>query len=168
MLLTTWSAAIGLLYINRWTDDTLVLYNTSGRTLRGFGGRRAFFSLANPALNASSNNLMAYFPNYTDSHSSGVGAVFFNLVVAFPCLDALASYPPICKVFTFDDDGFRDGRAIIEASDTGNNFPIFNGTVKGVFGFGFSGCPQFTRECYPRFAEYIIACFLPRNICGHI
>ena len=61
----TWSAAIGLLYVSRWTDDTLVLYNISGRTLRGFGGRRAYFSLANPALNASGNNLMAYFLMHT-------------------------------------------------------------------------------------------------------
>ena len=64
-----------------------------------------------------SNNLLTYYPNYTDSHTSGIATLFFNLVVAFPCLNALSSYPPICKVFTFDDDGFRNGHAIIEASD---------------------------------------------------
>ena len=71
-------------------------------------------------------------------------------------------------MFTFDDDGFRNDCVIIEASNTGNNLSIFSGTVKGVFGFGFSGCPEFTRDCYPRYAEYIIACYLPRNIYGHI
>ena len=146
----------------------MVLYNISGRSLSGFGNRRAEFSLADPSVSVGNNNILAYRPNYTDFHSSGLAGLFVNLVVAFPCLDALSSYPPICKVFTFDDDGFRDGRAIIEVGDTGNNLNVFNGTVKGVFGFGFTGCPQFTRECYPRFAEYIIACYLPRNICGHI
>ena len=159
---------IGFLYTNRYFDDTIVLYNISGRTLRGFGDRRAQLSILNSSAPEISNNLLAYYPNYTDTHTSGIAALFFNLVVAFPCLNALSSYPPICKVFTFDDDGFHNGRAIIEASDTGNNLSIFNGTVKGVFGFGFSGCPEFTEDCYPRFAEYIVACYLPRNICGHI
>lgn len=124
--------------------------------------------MLNSSAPVISNNLLTYYPNYMDTHTSGIAALFFNLVVTFPCLNALSSYPPICKVFTLDDDGFRNGRAIIEASDTGNNLSIFNGTVKGVFGFGFSGCPEFTRDCYLRYAEYIVACYLPRNICGHI
>lgn len=134
--------------------------------MRGSGPRRAEIPMFNSSINASSNNLLAYYPNYPDSHRSGIAAVFINMVVAFPCIEALSSYPPVCKVFTYEDDGFRGGRAIIEAGDTGNGFRVFNGTLKGVFAFGFSGCPEFNLDCFPRWAEYGISCFLPRNRCG--
>ena len=88
------------------------------------------------------------------------------MVEAFPCIQSLSSHRPVCKVFTYEDDGFRGGRAIIEAADAGNGFRVFNGTIKGVFAFGFTGCPELNLDCFPRYVEYVISCYLPRNRCG--
>ena len=157
---------LGLLYVARTGDNSIVLSNISGATVRGTGPRRAELSMFNSSTNASSNNLLVYYPNYRDAHRSGIAALLFNMIEAFPCIQSLSSYLPVCKVFTYEDDGFRGGRAIIEASDGGNGFRVFNGTLKGVFAFGFSGCPEMTTDCFPRYAEYVISCYLPRNRCG--
>ena len=160
-------AALGLLYLVRTGDNLVALKNISGVTVRGTGSNRAELPNFNSSTNASSNNLLAYYPNYRDAHRSGLAAMFINMPVAFPCLEGVSSYLPVCKVFTYEDDGFRGGRAIIEAGDSGNGFPgVFNGTQKGVFAFGFTGCPEFDLSCFPRWVEYGISCYLPRNICG--
>lgn len=125
-------AVLGLLYLARTGDTNLVsLNNISGVTVRGSGPNRAELPNFNSSTNASSNNLLAYYPNYRDAHRSGLAAMFINMPVAFPCLEGVSSYLPVCKVFTYEDDGFRGGRAIIEV---GNGFPgVFSGPQKGVF-----------------------------------
>ena len=158
--------ALGLLYIARASDNSIRLQNISGVTVRGTGPRRAELPMFNSSVSASSNNLLAYYPNYRDAHRSGIAALLINMVEAFPCIQSLSSYLPVCKVFTYEDDGFRGGRAIIEASDSGNGFRVFNGTLKGVFAFGLTGCPELTLDCFPRYVEYVISCYLPRRTCG--
>ena len=121
----------------------------------------------NSSVSNISNNLLAYAPNFRDAHRSGIAALMINMVEAFPCINSLSSYLPVCKVFTYEDDGFRGGRAIIEASDSGNSFrSIFTGTLKGVFAFGFANCTELNLDCFPRFVEYVVSCYLPRNVCG--
>ena len=72
---------------------------------------------------------------------------------------------------TYEDDGFRGGQAIIEAGDSGNayDFGVFDDVrinLTGVFGFGFSNCPELNTACFPLYVEYLIVCYLPRNNCG--
>lgn len=160
--------ALGLLYVARTGDNSLVLSNISGVTVRGTGPRRAEIPMLNSSVSAASNNLLAYYPNFRDAHRSGMAAILINMVEAFPCIDTLprSSYLPVCKVFTYEDDGFRGGRAIIEASDSGNGFNVFNGTIKGVFAFGIADCPELNLDCFPRYVEYVVSCYLPRSNCG--
>ena len=108
----------------------------------------------------SSNNLLAYRPNYNDFHSSGLAAFFVNIEQVFPCNPGA-----ICSLFTHEEDGFRNGRAVINAADGGNNFPVFGRSIT-TFGFAFSGCSQMTTSCFPISTEYTIVCLLPRNRCG--
>ena len=159
-------AALGLLYLAHASDRSVRLQNVSGTTVRSSGPPRAQLPMFNSSVSASSNNLLAYYPNYRDAHRSGIGIFFINMVEAFPCIQSLSSYLPVCKVFTYEDDGFRGGRAIIEAADSGNGFRVFNGTLKGVFAFGFTGCPELNQDCFPLYVEYLISCYLPRNRCG--
>lgn len=159
-------AAVGILYIARSSDNSVVLRNISGVTVKTSGPPRAQLANFNSSTNATSNNLLAYYPNYSDGHRSGIAALLVNMVEAFPCINSLSSHNPVCKVFTYEDDGFRKGRAIIEASDAGNGFRVFNGTLKGVFAFGFANCSELNFDCFPRYVEYAISCYLPRNTCG--
>lgn len=156
-----------MLYIGHLGENSVVLTNISGVTVKTTGPSwRARLANFNSSSNAASNNLLAYYPNYSDGHRSGIAAILINMVEAFPCINSLSSHIPVCKVFAFENDGFRKGRAIIEASDAGNDFRVFNGTVKGVFAFGFAGCPELNTDCFPHYAEYAISCYLPRIICG--
>ena len=155
-----------MLYIGRKGDDSIVLSNISSTTVRSTGPRIAELPNFNSSVVATSNNLLAYYPNYRDAHRSGIAAFLINMVEAFPCINSLSSYLPVCKVFTYEDDGFRNGRAIIEASDSGNGFRVFNGTIKGVFAFGYTNCSELTLDCFPRYVDYAISCYLPRSVCG--
>ena len=116
----------------------------------------------NPAAASTSpNNLLAYRPNFSGLHGSNLGAFFINIGAHYPCLGSGAA---VCSVFTFEEDGFRGGRALISAADSGNNFPIFGRTP--TFGFAISGCPQITLSCFSVSTEYSIVCLLPRDRCG--
>ena len=143
-------------------DNSVTVSNVSGSTIRVTAGpHRAELSMFNPSVNATSNNLLAYYPTF----HSGLAAFLINMAEAFPCIQSLPfdGYYPACQVLAFDNDG----RAIIEASDAGNVFGhVFTGAVKGVFAFGLSGCPELDRDCFPLYTEYLISCYLPRDMCG--
>lgn len=115
----------------------------------------------NPARSStSSNNLLAYRPNFNDHHGSNLAAFFVNIEEIFPCNPGVS-----CSLFTHEEDGFRGGRAVINAGDGGNNFPVFS-TTTTTYGFAFSGCSQMTTSCFPVSTEYTIVCLLPRSRCG--
>ena len=158
-------AVIRILYIVR--DYTAVhLSNISTYTGASNPNLLASLTSFNPAsASTSSNNLLAYRPNFSGLHGSGIGAFFVNIDALFPCLNPGA---PICSVFTFEEDGFRGGRALIAAADGGNNFPVFGSASQNIasFGFGFSGCSQITLSCFGVSSEYSIVCLLPRNRCA--
>ena len=135
----------------------------------------ATWSLVNPRTDlsipntdnayTSSNNMVAYRPSYQDSHNSDLGAVFINLQSLYPCLSG-ANFHPTCSLFTSEEDGFRDGRTIIQAADIGNNFRIFSSTSNfETFGFAFQGCSTITTTCVGNI-ELDLVCLLPRNRCA--
>ena len=113
----------------------------------------------------SSDNTVAYRPNYRDAHNSNLGALFINLQSLYPCLSG-ANFHPACSLFTSESDGFRGGAAIIQAADIGNNFRIFSSTTNfETFGFAFAGCPTFVESCVDDL-ELELVCLLPRNRCA--
>ena len=118
----------------------------------------------------SSNNLLAYRPNFADHHTSGLVAIFINIRDIFPCLGNIRSNVsgPICKIFTYEDDGFRNGHVIIESSvtDTSTQFGAVFGDNIPAFAFALSGCPTMNNDCFPVGVEYSVVCLLPRNWCS--
>ena len=115
------------------------------------------------APSTSSNNLLAYRPNFADFHTSGLAAIFVNIQGIFPCLSREAA--PICKIFTYEDDGFRNGHTIIEGGDGSIDFGDAFGNNIPTFAFAFSGCPTMSNDCFPTYWECSIVCLLPRNLC---
>ena len=126
--------------------------------------------VSNPSLSATgANNTVSYRPRYQDIAVFGHGgtsttAVFFiNMENAFPCTKSLSyRYRPVCKIFTYEEDGFRSYRPIIEAADSGNHFHIFSDIVHiPTYGFGIQGCAEFTSNCLPTHHLFVIVCYLP-------
>ena len=115
----------------------------------------------------SSNNLLAYRPRFDDTHDSNLAGIFINLEGVFPCLESLSSYYPICRVFTQEEDGFRNGRAMIDAGDIGNNFRVFSSSSNILtYGIAIQECPEFTTSCFPAYHSLSVACYLPRGLCS--
>ena len=123
-------------------------------------------SIADPsAPSTSTNNMLAYRPNYADYHGSGLAAVFLNIDKIFPCASGQA---PFCRMFTYNEEGFSKGKAILEAADTGSSFRIFSSTANiNTYGFAFQGCNQLNgaNGCMPTYFDTAITCQLPRNTC---
>ena len=113
----------------------------------------------------SSNNLLAYRPRFSDSHSSNLAGVFINLEGVFPCLEQVTTYNPICRVFTEDEDGFRNSKAIIEGADS--RFGVFSSSRIATFGFAIQDCPELTTSCFPNYQSLAVVCYLPRPLCSN-
>ena len=124
-------------------------------------------SIANPSQPSTSmDNMLAYRPNFADYHQSGLAGVFLNLENIFPCI---SDEYPICRIFTYEEDGFNNGKAIIEAEDIGNNFRVFSSTENILtYGFAFQGCGQLNGldGCMRKYFQTAITCQLPRESCG--
>ena len=115
----------------------------------------------------SSNNLLAYRPQYRDTHNSSLAAIFINLEGVFPCLVPLTDYHPICSVYSEDQDGFRGGKAIIGAGDSGNTFHIFSNSANiKTYSIAVQDCPELTPACFPIYHQISVICFLPRATCS--
>ena len=110
---------------------------------------------------ANTSTILAYRPKYIDYHNTGLGAVFLNLEELFPCSN---NDLPVCRRFTYEEDGFFKGKTITEAADAGNNMKIF-GTNINTYGFVFEDCPYLNdgNGCLPKFFETVVTCFLPRS-----
>ena len=68
--------------------SSVVLQNISGNDI-GYkvGTDIATLNNFNPlTASTSTNNLLAYRPNYQDSHTSGLAALFVNIEGVFPCV----------------------------------------------------------------------------------
>ena len=125
-------------------------------------------SITNPSQpSTSTDNTLAYRPNFADYHQSGLAGVFLNLENLFPCASMDDKYP-LCSTFTFEEDGFRDGKAIIETEDIGNNLRVFSSTENiKTYGFAFQGCCQLNGldGCMPIYFDMAITCQLARSAC---
>ena len=114
----------------------------------------------------SSNNMIAYYPNYTDAHRSSLATLFVNLEALYPCVDSHNDIS--CKLFPYEDDGFRGGRAILESSDDGGNFEIFGQRI-ATYAFALDGCAQLDSNCYSTPSQFsmdlLLVCLLPRSQC---
>ena len=163
-------SVLRLLSIWMDSDRNLKLFATNHTTFEDDDAiELASISLENPSHDVtSSNNLFAYRPRYSDHHDSGLAAVFVNLEGVFPCLRSVSSYHPICQILSDEEDGFRDGKALIGAGDDGNNFHIFTPTSSRfvTYGVAVQGCPEFSSTCFPRSVSFNIACYLPRAVCS--
>ena len=127
-------------------------------------------SISNPALNrTSSDNLLAYRPNYNDNHAgnSNLGVIFLNLNGIFPCVPPETRIP--CGIVALEEDAFSGGQVFIQAIDRGNNFRIFS-SLQNLYTYGIAvtrqGCSQLTTSCWPSYVEKGITCQLPRQYCG--
>ena len=159
---------VRLLYISKGSSSFELrnISTTTGQHVGGSSNVIASISNFNPSSSSTASNLLAYRPNFRDLHTSGLAGMFVNLEGVFPCIAGTPEYHPVCKLFTYEEDGFRNGRAVIDAADIGNNFNVFSGTNTATFGFAFSDCPTFTNDCFPSFTQYSVVCLLPRNRCG--
>ena len=146
-------------------DNMLVLrpFNYSTGT---WGAKITDISIANPSQpSTSADNTLAYRPNFADLHQSGLAAVFLNLEKLFPCA---SMETPICSMFTLEEDGFRNGKAIIETEDIGNNLRVFSSTENiNTYGFAFQGCGELNGRngCMPKYFQISITCQLSRKAC---
>ena len=114
----------------------------------------------------SSNNLLAYRPRYNDYHSTNLAGVFINLEGVFPCLAPPTNYNPICHVFTDEEDGFRGGRALIDAGDSGGDFRVFSSSSNILtYGIAIQECVEFNTTCFPGYHSFSVVCYLPRSVC---
>jgi hypothetical protein len=124
-------------------------------------------TVSDPAVsNTSSNNLLAYRPNYNDGHAgSNLGVIFLNLNGIFPCVPPATHIP--CGIVALEEDGFNGGQVFIQAVDRGNDFHIFSSSQNlFTYGIAVQGCPQLTTSCWPTYLEKGITCQLPRQYCG--
>ena len=114
-------------------------------------------------LAAKKSSKLAYIPRYNDLHHTRRGAVFLNLEKLFPCAGK-GGLVPVCRRFTYEEDGFYKGRTITEAADGGNNIKVFGNGIK-TYGFIFQGCSCLSGQyaCLPTWFETVITCFLPRR-----
>ena len=147
----------------------LRLYATNHSTLRSTDSRQlAQITISNSSqAQTSPNNLLAYRPSYNDYHNTNLAGVFINLEGVFPCLVPLTTYNPICRVFTEEEDGFRNGRALIDAGDIGNNLRIFSSSRSILtYGIAIQECPEFDTTCFPQYLSFTVVCYLPRSACS--
>ena len=135
-----------------------------------FGGQGIATQIdISPSVNTiSSDNILAYRPNYYDGHGSNLTTVFINLEAVYPCITHFRHIS--CKLFPSENDGFRRGRAIFEASDNGGNFRVFGGDST-TYAFALEGCTQLSSRCITntvpaRFSmEFTLVCLLPSSQC---
>ena len=125
-------------------------------------------SVSNPAVSrTSSDNLLAYRPNYNDGHAgnSNLGIIFLNLNGIFPCVPSGARIP--CGIVALEEDAFNGAHVFIQAIDRGNHFRIFSSSQNFyTYGMAVQGCSQLTTSCWPNYVEKGITCQLPRQYCG--
>ena len=131
-----------------------VTFNQQGSTTR---------ISTSPSRNATSGNMLAYRPNYQDTFRSNLGTIFVHVEAVYPC--ATQRHQISCKLFPNEDDGFRGGRAILEAMDD-SEFRVFSGTT---YAFAIEGCSQISYSCYSSqyILEYTLVCLLSSNVCSN-
>ena len=113
----------------------------------------------------SSDNIIAYRPNYRDRDASNLATVFVNLEALYPCIGGLGN-SLVCQAFT---DGLTGGRSLIQGAETGNHFRIFSSSSNSpvaTWAFGLRECTRFNTNCVSNLGlELTLVCLLPRGLC---
>ena len=144
-----------------FSPRNLVLSRLPNANFSAVGLDLASISLSDPAMSVtSSNDLLAYRPNYSDTHGSNLGAIFLNLLSIFPCSNAVTINPMICSLATREEDGFNQGRALLPAQDL--QFGVFGANVLSL-GVAVQGCPQLNTACLPDGYTFAVTCQMPRS-----
>ena len=151
---------IQLFYLSTGGSTVLRIKKMNGGNLREGSKVLQSMDIGN-GKSSKTGQYLAYRPQFNGHHYTGLGAIFVNLNRLFPCAK---STQISCRRFTFEEDGFLKGRAIIEAADYGNNFRAFGSHVD-TYGIAFQGCRYLNgaNGCLPRWFQTTIACFLPRS-----
>ena len=140
---------------------TLSVDSSRGVRLVMEGEVKDSISLANPS-DPQTSTLLAYRPQYSDLHDSDLGALFVKIQDVFPCTRNITNYEPVCSTFSREEDGFRKGKAFVQAGDIGNNIPVFGGSV---YALAVQDCPELNTSCLPNYLQVEIVCMLPRCEC---
>ena len=125
------------------------------------GEEQDSISLTDPSSEQTST-LLAYRPEYPDHHSSSLAGLFVNIKEVFPCTQKIDQYEPVCSTFSREEDGFRKGKAFIEAGDIGNNLKVFDDSV---YALAVQDCPEMDGSCLPNYLQIDVVCLLPRCEC---
>lgn len=133
------------------------------------GGITSKVSIVDPSQSdTSSNNILAYRPRFNDRHGSGLAGLFVNIEETFPCIKGLDEvFSPSCFIVTFDEDGFRKGRAFIDYGDQGNfeNRVFSSSRDIPTYAIAVQDCPEFDSSCFPDWTKFQVTCELPRSVC---
>lgn len=79
-------------------------------------------------------------------YRTNLAALFLNLEAIYLCINSFNDVS--CKLFPSEDDGFRGGQAIFEASDNERNFQIFSEDASTVtYVLAVEGCRELTLSC---------------------
>ena len=116
------------------------------------------------ATKQQTSTLLAYRPEFPDYHDSGLAGLFVNIQEVFPCTREIEDYEPVCNTFSREEDGFRKGKAFIQAGDIGNNIGVF-GSDTSVYALAVQDCPRLDDSCLPNYLQVEVVCMLPRCQC---
>ena len=124
------------------------------------GGTIETLSIGN-GLHAKQGKYLAYRPKYKGYHASGIGTIFVNLEKLFPCSKSVQM---VCSRMTYDEDGLLKGKAILDASDGGNNMKIFGNGIN-TYALAIQGCSYLTGSngCLHKYNDFAISCLLPQS-----
>ena len=126
-------------------------------------GSASTINTPSSSSSTSTDNLIAYRPSYSDPHRSNLGTIFINLDAIYPCI--ATSQDISCKLFPNEDDGFRGGKAILEAMDDNSAF----GSGSPSFSFAFATCSQISYSCISTShrIDLRLVCILPSSRCSN-
>ena len=145
----------------------LVSRNSETFSVQGSTSR---IDISPKSSNTSSDNTLAYRPNYRTVYGDNLATLFVNLDTLYSCTNSNHDRVS-CKLFPNEDDGFRGGRAIFEASDDGGNFNIF-GSSKVTYAFAFEGCTELNSTCINLpggyYMSFSLVCLLPSRQCSDL
>lgn len=113
---------------------------------------------------AKKGSYLAYQPKYLDDHKSGLAGIFLNLEKLFPCIAGSKSIVPVCGRFAYEEDGFLQGRSILQTGDMGNHIQVFGSSI-ATYGMAISGCHVLNGKngCLQSWFHTRITCLLPRS-----
>ena len=141
---------------------TATFAKLDGVTFNQEGSKTTISISSNIHTNISTNNILAYRPNYQDTFQSNLATIFIHIEAVYPC--ATDHQQISCTLFPNEDDGFRGGRAIFEAMD-GAGFGVFSGIT---YAFAIEGCSQIDYSCYSSgfTLEFTLVCLIPSSVCS--